>query len=150
MRHLNSGRKLNRTGSHRKALFRNLVLSLIRHGRITTTDAKAKELRRYADKMVTLGKQGDLSARRLAFAFMQSHDAVKKLFDEIAPQFKERNGGYTRVIKFGNRRGDAAMLSIIEFTGNEEQTKSKKPKKRTRKETTPEPPRRQRAAAAAG
>src|SRR5260370_20997717 len=103
MRHLNSGRKLNRTGSHRKALFRNLVLSLIRHGRITTTDAKAKELRRYADKMVTLGKQGDLSARRLAFAFMQSRDAVKKLFDEIAPQFNERPGGYTRILTLQHR-----------------------------------------------
>src|SRR5215469_10100903 len=116
MRHLNSGRKLNRTASHRKALFRNMVLSLIRHGRILTTDAKAKELRRYADKMVTLGKQGDLAARRLAFAFMQSRDAVKKLFDEIAPRFKERNGGYTRVVKFGFRRGDAAPLSIVEFS----------------------------------
>jgi large subunit ribosomal protein L17 len=147
MRHLNSGRKLNRTSSHRKALFKNMVLALIRHERIKTTDPKAKELRRIADRMVTLGKQGDLAARRRAFAFMQSHDAVKKLFDEIAPRFKERNGGYTRVIKFGNRRGDAAMLSIIEFTGNEEQTKSKKPKKRPRKDTTPEPPRRQRAAA---
>lgn len=150
MRHLNSGRKLNRTSSHRKALFKNMVLALIRHERIKTTDPKAKELRRIADRMVTLGKQGDLAARRRAFAFMQSHDAVKKLFDEIAPRFKERNGGYTRVIKFGNRRGDAAMLSIIEFTGNEEQTKSKKPKKRTRKDAAPEAPRRQRAAAAAG
>ena len=148
MRHLNSGRKLNRTSSHRKALFKNMVLALIRHERIKTTDPKAKELRRIADRMVTLGKQGDLAARRRAFAFMQSHDAVKKLFDEIAPRFKERNGGYTRVIKFGNRRGDAAMLSIIEFTGNEEQTKSKKPKKRARKDTAPaETPRRQRAAA---
>jgi large subunit ribosomal protein L17 len=150
MRHLNSGRKLNRTSSHRKALFKNMVLALIRHERIKTTDPKAKELRRIADRMVTLGKQGDLAARRRAFAFMQSHDAVKKLFDEIAPRFKERNGGYTRVIKFGNRRGDAAMLSIIEFTGNEEQTKSKKPKKRPRKDTAPETPRRARAAAAAG
>jgi len=134
MRHLNSGRKLNRTGSHRKALFRNMVLSLIRHGRITTTDAKAKELRRYADKMVTLGKQGDLSARRLAFAFMQSHDAVKKLFDEIAPQFKERPGGYTRVIKFERRRGDAALMSVIEFTGTTETVQKKPKKKSARKE----------------
>jgi large subunit ribosomal protein L17 len=134
MRHLNSGRKLNRTGSHRKALFRNMVLSLIRHGRITTTDAKAKELRRYADKMVTLGKQGDLSARRLAFAFMQSHDAVKKLFDEIAPQFKERPGGYTRVIKFERRRGDAALMSVIEFTGTSETVQKKPKKKSARKE----------------
>ena len=120
MRHLNRGRKLNRTSAHRKALFRNLVLSLIEHERIKTTDAKAKELRRYADRMVTLGKRGDLSARRLAFAFMQSRDAVKKLFDEIAPRFKERPGGYTRVVKFGIRRGDAAPISIIEFTGTSE------------------------------
>src|SRR5260370_24335573 len=141
MRHLNSGRKLNRTSAHRKALFKNMVLALIRHERIKTTDPKAKELRRIADRMVTLGKQGDLAARRRAFAFMQSHDAVKKLFDEIAPRFKERNGGYTRVIKFRNRRGAAAMLSIIEFTGNEEQTKSKKPNKRPPKQEAQTPTR---------
>src|SRR5208282_6676885 len=147
MRHLNQGRKLNRTGAHRKALFRNLVLALIKSGRIKTTDAKAKELRRYADRMVTLGKRGDLSARRLAFSFMQSRDAVKKLFDEIAPRFKERNGGYTRVVKFGFRRGDAASLSIIEFTGSEEQTKAKKPRKRSaKKEQVPERERRRAAA----
>ena len=134
MRHLNLGRKLNRTSAHRKALFRNMFLALMRHGRITTTDAKAKELRRYADKMVTLGKQGDLSARRLAFAFMQSHDAVKKLFDEIAPQFKERPGGYTRVIKFERRRGDAALMSVIEFTGTSETVQKKPKKKSARKE----------------
>jgi large subunit ribosomal protein L17 len=135
MRHLNRGRKLNRTSSHRKALFKNLVLALVRHGRIRTTDAKAKELRRYADRMVTLGKQGDLAARRRAFDFMQSHQAVKKLFDEIAPRFKERNGGYTRVVKYGFRRGDAAPLSIIEFTGSEEKTAGKKPRKRSAKKT---------------
>src|SRR5271167_4084595 len=120
MRHLNRGRKLNRTSSHRKALFRNLVLSLIEHERIKTTDAKAKELRRYADRMVTLGKRGDLAARRRAFSFMQSRDAVKRLFDEIAPRFRERNGGYTRVVKFGFRRGDAAPLSIVEFSDRSE------------------------------
>ena len=130
MRHLNQGRKLNRTSSHRKALFRNLVLSLIEHERIKTTDAKAKELRRYADRMVTLGKRGDIPARRLAFAFMQSRDAVKKLFDEIAPRFKDRAGGYTRVVKFGVRRGDAALLSIIEFTGTSENVEAKKPRKK--------------------
>ena len=134
MRHLNSGRKLNRNASHRKALFRNMVLSLIRHGRITTTDAKAKELRRFADKMITLGKQGDLSARRLAFAFMQSRDAVKKLFDEIAPQFKERPGGYTRIVKFERRRGDAAPLSVIEFTGTSDTVQKKVKKKSAKKE----------------
>ncbi len=148
MRHLHKGRKLNRTSAHRKALFKNMVLSLIRHGRIKTTDPKAKELRRVADRMVTLGKQGDLAARRRAFAFMQSHDAVKKLFEEIAPRFKDRNGGYTRVIKFGHRRGDAAMLSIIEFTGQEETTRAKKPRRRARKET--EQGEEKRAAAAAG
>ncbi len=104
MRHLNQGRKLNRTSAHRKALFRNLVLSLVRYERIKTTDAKAKELRRYADRMVTLGKRGDLAARRLAYNFMQSRDAVKKLFDEIAPRFKDRAGGYTRVSFQGSRR----------------------------------------------
>ncbi len=134
MRHLNAGRKLNRNASHRKALFRNMVLSLIRHGRITTTDAKAKKLRRFADKMVTLGKRGDLAARRMAFAFMQSRDAVKKLFDEIAPQFQQRAGGYTRVIKFDRRRGDAAPLSVIEFTGTSDTAARKPKKKAARKE----------------
>ena len=148
MRHQNQGRKLNRSSAHRKALFRNLVLSLIRYERIRTTDAKAKELRRFADRMVTLGKRGDLSARRRAFDFIRSRDAVKKLFDEIAPRFKERNGGYTRVIKFGHRRGDAAMLSVIEFTGQEEQTKSKKPRRRSaKKETTTSDQPRKKAAA---
>ena len=147
MRHLNAGRKLNRTSAHRKALFKNMVLALIRHERITTTDPKAKELRRVADRMVTLGKQNDLAARRRAFAALQSHEAVQKLFDEIAPRFKERNGGYTRVIKFGHRRGDAAMLSVIEFTGQEEQTKAKKPRRRTaKKEETTEQPRKRAAA----
>ena len=97
-----------------------------------TVHAKAKELRRYADRMVTLGKRGDLAARRLAFDFMQSHDAVKRLFDEIAPRFKERNGGYTRVVKFGFRRGDAAPLSIIEFSDYSDQGTSRKPRCMTR------------------
>jgi large subunit ribosomal protein L17 len=135
MRHLNQGRKLNRTSAHRKALFRNLVLALVKHERIKTTDAKAKELRRYADRMVTLGKRGDLAARRLAFAFMQSRDAVKRLFDEIAPRFKERNGGYTRVVKFGFRRGDAAPLSVVEFSDHSELAAGRKtPKRRVRHE----------------
>ncbi|HTY56542.1 MAG TPA: 50S ribosomal protein L17 [Candidatus Binataceae bacterium] len=130
MRHLNSGRKLNRTSAHRKALLRNLVLSLIRHERIRTTDAKAKELRRYADRIVTLGKQGDLAARRMVFSLIESRDAVKKLFDVIAPRFKDRSGGYTRVVKFGVRNGDAAPVSIVEFTGAPESAK-KKPRKKT-------------------
>jgi large subunit ribosomal protein L17 len=148
MRHLNRGRKLNRTSAQRKALFKNLVLALIRHGRIRTTDAKAKELRRVADRMVTLGKQNDLAARRHAFAFVQSHEAVQKLFNEIAPRFKDRSGGYTRVVKFGFRRGDAAPLSIIEFTGAEEQTKGKKPRKRAAKKTEGQTSERQQRAAA--
>lgn len=134
MRHLNQGRKLNRTSAHRKALFRNLLLALIRHGRIKTTDPKAKELRRVADRMVTLGKRGDLAARRRAYASLGSHAAVKRLFDEIAPHFKERNGGYTRVVKYGFRRGDAAALSIIEFTGFEERARAKKPRRPRKKE----------------
>ena len=148
MRHLNKGRKLNRTSAHRKALMRNMVLSLIRFGKIRTTDPKAKELRRFADRVVTLGKQGDLAARRRAFAFLQSHTAVKKLFDEIAPRFKERNGGYTRIIKWGHRRGDAALLSIIEFTGNEESAPAKKPKKRATRRDADAGASQQRAAAA--
>jgi large subunit ribosomal protein L17 len=147
MRHQNQGRKLNRSSAHRKALFRNLVLSLIRHERIKTTDAKAKELRRFADRMVTLGKRGDLSARRLAFDFIRSRDMVKKLFDEIAPRFKDRAGGYTRVIKFGFRRGDAAPLSVIEFTGEAEQAQGKKPRRR---KAPVRPERETRARAAAG
>jgi large subunit ribosomal protein L17 len=130
MRHMNQGRKLNRTSAHRKALFRNLVLALLKHERIKTTDAKAKDLRHFADRMVTLGKRGDVAARRLAFNFLQSRDDVKKLFDEIAPRFKDRNGGYTRVVKFGFRRGDAAPLSIIEFTGVSEKAEAKKPRKK--------------------
>ena len=147
MRHLNRGRKLNRTSAHRKALFRNLVLALVKHERIKTTDAKAKELRRYADRMVTLGKRGDLAARRLAFWFMRSRDAVRRVFDEIAPRFKERNGGYTRVVKFGFRRGDAAPLSIVEFSDHSEHaTTTKTRKRRSRREDENPPPRRARTA----
>ncbi len=146
MRHLNSGRKLNRTSAHRKALMRNLVLSLIRHGRLKTTDAKAKELRRWADRMVTLGKRGDLAAHRRAYAFLGSHGAVKKLFDEIAPQFRERAGGYTRIVKFGVRRGDAAPISVIEFTGA---AAAAPPRKKRRKTETREQQRGERRAAAA-
>lgn len=116
MRHLNAGRKLSRNSSHRRALMRNMVTSLIEHGRIRTTDAKAKELRRWADRMVTLGKQGTVAARRRARAFVQTDAAVFKLFSEVAPRFANRAGGYTRIIKLGQRAGDAAPISIIEFT----------------------------------
>ena len=116
MRHLNSGRKLSRNSSHRHALMRNMVTSLIEHGRIRTTDAKAKEVRRWADRMVTLGKQQTIAARRRARAFVQTDAAVTKLFSEVAPRFANRAGGYTRIIKIGQRAGDAAPISILEFT----------------------------------
>ena len=116
MRHLKAGRKLGRSASHRKAMLRNMVTSLIEHGRITTTDAKAKEVRRYAERMITLGKQQTVAARRRARRFVRTDAAVARLFGEIAPRFADRPGGYTRVIKLGIRRGDAAPLSIVELT----------------------------------
>src|SRR5512141_3255804 len=101
MRHLKAGRKLNRTAAHRKALFRNMVTSLIEHEHVRTTDAKAKELRGVADRMITLRKRGTLHARRQALSYIRSRTVVQKLFDEVAPRFRERPGGYTRVIKLG-------------------------------------------------
>ncbi len=115
MRHRKSGRKLNRTSSHRKALMRNMVTSLLDHERIETTDAKAKELRGLADRMITLGKRGDLHARRQALSVIRSKEVTAKVFDELAERFRDRPGGYTRVIKLGNRVGDAAPISIIEL-----------------------------------
>jgi len=135
MRHLKSGRKLNRTSAHRKALFRNLVTSLIEHERVKTTDAKAKELRSYADRIITLGKRGTLHARRQALAFVRSAAVVKKLFDDVAPRFSTRPGGYTRVIKIGLRRGDAAPLSVVELTerGAAAMTEAERKRERARK-----------------
>jgi large subunit ribosomal protein L17 len=115
MRHLKQGRKLGRTSAHRKALLRNLATALFSHERITTTEPKAKELRRVADKLVTLGKRGDLHARRQALQVIRSTDIVRKLFDDIAPRFAERKGGYTRVLRLGYRAGDAAAMAIIEL-----------------------------------
>jgi large subunit ribosomal protein L17 len=133
MRHLKSGRKLNRSGAHRKALFRNMVTSLLEREHLRTTDAKAKELRGIADRMVTLGKRGTLHARRQALAYIRSETVVKKLFDEVAPRFRERAGGYTRVIKLGHRHGDAAPMSIIELTDRGEAAKAEAEKKRERR-----------------
>lgn len=116
MRHLKDGRKLSRTAAHRKALMRNLVKALLLREQIRTTDAKAKELRRHADHIVTLGKRGTVHARRLAFMYLGSRKLVKRLFDEVAPRFQGRPGGYTRVLKLGPRRGDAAPISVVEFT----------------------------------
>ncbi|HXG51059.1 MAG TPA: 50S ribosomal protein L17 [candidate division Zixibacteria bacterium] len=121
MRHLKSGRKLNRSPSHRWALIRNLVTSLLREERIQTTDAKAKELKRWADRVITLAKQGTLHARRQALGIVRDKAVVRRLFDTIAPRFKDRPGGYTRVVKLGRRRGDAAPLSVVELVGRGEE-----------------------------
>lgn len=120
MRHRKKGRKLNRTSAHRQAMFRNLATSLFRHERIETTDAKAKELRGFAERLITLAKRGDLHARRLAHRKIRDDEVLKKLFDDIAPRYASRPGGYTRVTKVRIRRGDAATMSIIELVGNEQ------------------------------
>lgn len=117
MRHRNSGVKLGRTSSHREAMFRNMVTSLFKHDRIKTTDVKAKELRRWADRMITLAKRGDLHARRQAMAVIREKDVVHKLFAEAPERFGNVSGGYTRIIKLGIRPGDSAPVSIIELTG---------------------------------
>jgi large subunit ribosomal protein L17 len=115
MRHQKSGRKFSRTREHRRALFRNLATALFLHGRIQTTDAKAKALRPVAEKLITLGRRGDLHARRMCASFLTDKDALAKLFGEIGVRFKNRPGGYTRILKLGNRLGDAAPLAIIEL-----------------------------------
>ena len=115
MRHRKSGRQLSRNSSHRWALMRNLVTALLRDEKIQTTDPKAKELRRWADRVITLGKAGSLHARRQVLGIVQDKSVVRKLFDTIAPRFKDRPGGYTRIIKIGWRRGDAAQMSLIEL-----------------------------------
>jgi len=115
MRHARSGKKLGRDSAHRKALYSNLAGALITHGRIETTEAKAKAVRPYAEKLVTLGKRGDLHARRQAMAELRSNDVVHKLFADVAPRFSERDGGYTRVVKLGPRLGDAANMALLEF-----------------------------------
>lgn len=119
MRHRNHGRKFNRSTSHRAALFSNMAIALIENGRIKTTDMKAKELRRFAERLVTLGKKQTLAARRLAFGTLRHEDSVAKLFGELAERFKDRHGGYTRIMKVGHRHGDAALMSFIEFVGYE-------------------------------
>lgn len=115
MRHRVAGRKLSRHTQHRELMFRNMLVSLLQHERIKTTLAKGKELRSWADKIISLGKQGTLHARRQAFALLRDKGIVKKLFDEIAPKFKDREGGYTRVYRLGWRQGDGAPLSLVEL-----------------------------------
>jgi large subunit ribosomal protein L17 len=120
MRHKKSGRKLGRTSAHREAMFRNMVTSLFEHERIVTTKEKAKELRPIAEKMITLAKRGDIHARRQALSYIRSKDVVEKLFTGIKDQFDDRNGGYTRILQTGVRRGDCAAMAIIELVGYEE------------------------------
>lgn len=128
MRHLKSGRKFGRTSAHRKALFRNLVIALIRRERIRTTLAKAKELRSHIEKTITLGKKGTLHARRLAFTVVNEKDVFLKLFGTLSERYANRNGGYTRVIKIGNRRGDDAPMAYIELVDRAEEVAEAKPK----------------------
>ena len=119
MRHRKTGRKFGRSTAHRRALLRNMVTSLLDHERIETTDAKAKDLRRVAERMITLGKRGDLHARRIALRTIQSKKVTSKLFAELAERFRDRPGGYTRITKLRMRTGDAATMSIIELVDRE-------------------------------
>jgi len=126
MRHLKAGRQLSRNSAHRWALMRNLITALLREEKIQTTDPKAKELRRWVDRVITLGKRGSLHARRQALGIVQDKAVVRKLFDTIALRLKDRPGGYTRIIKLGIRRGDAAQMSLIELVGAEGEKESRK------------------------
>jgi large subunit ribosomal protein L17 len=119
MRHRRAGKKLGRDSAHRKALYSNLAGALIEHGRIKTTEAKAKAVKPFAEQMITLGKRGDLHARRLALAELRSQDVVHLLFADVAPRFAERPGGYTRIVKLGPRLGDAADMVYLELVDYE-------------------------------
>ena len=134
MRHRRARSKLNRTSSHRKAMFRNMVTSLFKHERIRTTDVKAKELRRWADNLITLAKRGDLHARRQALSIVREKDVVYKLFEEASEKYGAVSGGYTRIVKMGRRPGDAAPISMVELISVE---KSKKKKTKRKKKVKP-------------
>lgn len=128
MRHNKKGNHLSRTTSHKKALMRNMAAQIIEHKEIKTTIAKAKELRGYVERLVTYGKKGTLHHRRLAFKLLQNKEAVKGLFNEVAPAFDAREGGYTRIIKLGNRRGDGAPMSVLQLVGFEKSASKSKAK----------------------
>ena len=128
MYHGKSGRKLGRTSSHKEAMLRNMVTSVIKHERIRTTDTKAKELRKLAEKMITLGKKGSLHARRQALAVVRDKEMVGKLFGELTERYRNRAGGYTRIVKAGYRYGDNAPVSILEFISDEKKKEKAKPK----------------------
>ena len=123
MRHRQSGRKLNRTSSHRKSLFKNMAQALLKHEQIVTTLPKAKELKRVVEKLITLGKKGNLHSRRLAFNQIRDKDMVSKLFDSLAKRYSDRKGGYTRVLKAGFRYGDSAPMAVIELVDRDENAK---------------------------
>jgi large subunit ribosomal protein L17 len=130
MRHRKSGRKLNRTSSHRKAMFANMAAALINHEQITTTLPKAKELKPFVEKLVTLAKRGDLHARRIAISRVRDEAMVKKLFEAIGPRYEDRHGGYTRVLKAGFRYGDNAPVAVIEFVDRDESAKGAEDRER--------------------
>jgi len=134
MRHQVRKKRFSRTSSHRIAMFRNMVTSLIQEGRITTTLSKAKALRSVAEKMVTLAKRGDLHARRQAASYVRTAEAVRRLFAELGPRFKQRAGGYTRILKLGFRHGDGAPMAIIEYLGYEPKLKATTDKSDAKKE----------------
>jgi len=139
MRHRKTGLKLNRTSSHRNAMFRNMVTSLLKHEKIRTTDAKAKELRRWADHLITLAKQGDLHARRQAMSIVQEKQVVHRLFEEAPARYASVSGGYTRVIKLGTRPGDAAPISLVELITPDSVSKKSK-KKPAKSKAAPKKP----------
>ena len=130
MRHRIAGRKLGRPTAHRSAMFANMTASLLRHEQINTTKPKAKDLRKFAEKMITLGKRGTLHARRQAFAFLRDDEVVSKLFDSLAARYKDRRGGYTRVIAAGFRHGDSAPMAVIELVDRDAEAKGKEDKAR--------------------
>ena len=140
MRHRQSGRKLNRTSSHRKSLFKNMSQALLKHEQIVTTLPKAKELKRVVEKLISLGKKGNLHSRRLAFNQIRDKDMVSKLFDNLAKRYIDRKGGYTRVLKAGFRYGDSAPMAVIELVDRDESAKGvgelNAPKQETQEEVT--------------
>ena len=138
MKHNIKNKKLNKTSSHRKAMFMNMSNSLIKHEQITTTLPKAKELKRFVEKIITLGKKADLESRRKAISILQDQKMAKKTFDVLAVRYKERNGGYTRIIKLGNRFGDNAPTAVIEFVDRDEDAKGKDSGPVIEKKTTEE------------
>lgn len=138
MRHRKAGLKLNRTPSHRKAMFRNMVTSLFKYDRIRTTGAKAKELRGWADHIITLAKRGDLHARRQALAIVREKDVVHKLFENAAERFGDISGGYTRIVKLGRRPGDAAPVALVELVVSQDTKKKKTKKKKSKAEAAPQ------------